>query len=439
MAAYKTNPILKWLGVSILAVLLVSYVIFHRDPSSQTSQKEAKHSVHSPPLMTNTASQDSAAESLDTLTVQWSATEQRVKSIVDDNAQLQQQNKTLLQQLQEKNNQTTTTLSTTVEQLQLQIQALTTHPATDSATGGEIVQPIQTVPELSDSLHANRQKSQSSPTSEKDHTASDNQDESLSIRPYYTIPANATAVQNRLMTALVGRIPVKGIVTDPYPFKIVFADDTLAANGLRVPNLRQMIVSGYTEGDLNLVSVRGWVTSLTFVFHDGTITTTTSNDNNIGRYTKENALGYLSDASGNPFIRGKLITNAPSYVGIHVALGAAQGAANAYAQSQTTSGSTSVGTNTSSVTGSPSAFVAGQSASNAMSQVQQWWRDREEQSFDAVYVPTVDAKNNRPQTVVVNFAREIPIDYDPQGRKTVYAKNSKNANNHAAMAAADLD
>ena len=127
------------------------------------------------------------------------------------------------------------------------------------------------------------------------------------------------------MTALVGRIPVKGVVTDPYPFKIVFSDDTLAANGLRVPNLRQMIVSGYTEGDLNLVSVRGWVTSLTFVFKDGTISTTTSNDNNIGSYTKENALGYLSDATGNPFIRGKLITNAPTYVGINVALGAAAG------------------------------------------------------------------------------------------------------------------
>jgi integrating conjugative element protein (TIGR03752 family) len=231
-------------------------------------------------------------------------------------------------------------------------------------------------------------------------------------------------VQNRLMTALVGRIPVKGVVTDPYPFKIVFADDTLAANGLRVPNLRQMIVSGYTEGDLNLVSVRGWVTSLTFVFIDGTISTTTSNDNNIGRYTKENALGYLSDATGNPFIRGKLITNAPAYVGINVALGAAQGAANAFAQSQTTSNIGSAGNTTSAVTGSVGAFVGGQSASQAMGQVQQWWHDREENSFDAVYVPTVDAKTNKSQTVVVNFAKEIHIDYDFTGRKIVYVEKN---------------
>jgi len=132
------------------------------------------------------------------------------------------------------------------------------------------------------------------------------------------------------MIALVGRIPVKGVLTDPYPFKIVFSDDTLAANGLRIPGLRQMIVSGYTEGDLNLLSVRGWVTSLTFVFQDGTISTTTSNDNNIGHFTKQNALGYLSDAYGNPFIRGRLTTNAPTYVTVNGVLSTGVGVANAF-------------------------------------------------------------------------------------------------------------
>ena len=105
-----------------------------------------------PPLVANTASQDSAAESLDTLTVQWTATEQRVKSIVEDNANLQQQNKALLQQLQDKTSQTTTTLSTTVEQLQTQVQAFTTHPATGKSPA-ENAQPIQTVPELSDFIN----------------------------------------------------------------------------------------------------------------------------------------------------------------------------------------------------------------------------------------------------------------------------------------------
>ena len=222
------------------------------------------------------------------------------------------------------------------------------------------------------------------------------------------------------MSPLIGRIPIKGVVTDPYPFKIVLADDTLAANGLRVPNLRQLIVSGYAEGDLNLVSTRGWVTSLTFVFADGTISTTTSNDNNIGHFTKENALGYLSDEYGNPAIRGQLITNAPAYLGINVALGAAEGAANAYASAQTTTSSSLIGQNTQAVTGSQSAYVAAQALSHSTQSVQAWWHDRVENSFDAVFVPTLKP-NGEPQRIVVNFAKEIAIDYNPDGRKITYA------------------
>lgn len=420
MAAYKSRHL--FIAGAVVIMGIVSFVIgfSHDHPASVSHSTQTKHMTHP---ISNTASQDSAAESLDTLTVQWTTTEQRVKSIVDQNTQLQQENKTLLQQLQDKTDQTNRTLTTTVTQLQSQVQALTAHPQTNPT---DIAAPIQRVPELSESLQAN-----AAPHAVTGQPNLDKNNPALShSKPVLTIPANATAVQNRLMTALVGRIPVKGVVTDPYPFKIVFSDDTLAANGLRVPNLKQMIVSGYTEGDLNLVSVRGWVTSLTFVFTDGVISTTSSNDNNIGRYTKENALGYLSDATGNPFIRGKLITNAPAYVGVNVALGAAQGAANAFAQSQTTANTNNVGTSTSTVTGSVGAFVAGQSTSSAMGQVQQWWHDREEQSFDAVYVPTVNPKTHQPQTVVVNFTREIHIDYDPQARKLFYAQ--KNAfNSHA--------
>jgi integrating conjugative element protein (TIGR03752 family) len=156
------------------------------------------------------------------------------------------------------------------------------------------------------------------------------------------------------------------------------------------------------------------------VFDDGTISTTTSNDNDIGNFTKSNSLGYLSDQFGNPFIRGKLITNAPAYLSGNVAIGAATGAANAYAQSQTTNSNSLFGSATSAVTGSQGKFVAGQALSNASNQVQQWWHDREEQSFDAIYVAPVDEKQHYVE-IAVNFAKEIHIDYDPNGRKLHYA------------------
>ncbi len=413
MAAHKTNGLLKFAAPIIVLLLVVAFFsVSHHDKKSVpliTTPKNAK----------NTASQDSAAESLDTLTAQLSATQQQVNSVVKNNETIQQ-NQQLLAKLQGKKDKTTGDLSQQVAELKDQVQKIKPINSVNYPVNSDNVpQPITTIPELADTLTDPKEQARRAQEKEKNNAEATNNKKPPPI-PFYTIPPNATAVEDRLMTPLVGRIPVKGVVTDPYPFKIVFSDNTLAANGLRVPNLRQMIVSGYTEGDLNLESTRGWVTSLTFVFADGTISTTSSNDNDIGHYSKNNALGYLSDERGNPAIRGKLITNAPTYLGINIALGAAQGAANAYAQSQTSSQSTIVGTNTSSVTGSPGAYVAGQAMSNAAGQVQQWWHDREENSFDAVFVPTVKT-DGTPQMIVVNFAKQIQIDYDPEGRKIVYA------------------
>lgn len=414
MAAHKTNGLLKFVLIPVIVVVLMIIMLLlnygHKTSSlSHLTTKNAK----------NTASQDSAAESLDTLTAQLTATQQQVKTVVETNATLQQQNQQLLTQLQSKKDKTAGDLSQQVAALTDQMQKLTANGSNFPVNSDSVSQPITTVQELGDTLMDPKERAKRAHDEQLAADAAAQPKKPAPV-PFYTIPANATSVQDRLMTPLVGRIPVKGVVTDPYPFKIVFSDNTLAANGLRVPNLKQMIVSGYTEGDLNLVSARGWVTSLTFVFADGTISTTTSNDNDIGHFSKDNALGYLSDERGNPAIRGQLITNAPTYLGTNVLLGAAQGAANAYAQSQTTSDSTLTGTSTSSVTGSPTAYVAGQAMGSAASQVQQWWHDREENSFDAVFVPTEKA-NGEPQRIVVNFSKQIQIDYDPDGRKLIYA------------------
>jgi len=418
MAAHKTNPFLKWALIPIAALLLLIVVL----AVSRGGKTSTPLATEKP--IKNSASKDSAKESLDTLTAELGETQQTVKTVVKTNEALKTQNETLAAQLQGKKDQKTTELSQEVEHLKTQLQTLTNHTGNEHTVGSSepTPQPITNVPDLSVTLDPTSALKNHKTAVEASGSTDTQNPQSV---PYYTIPANATAVEDRLMTALVGRIPVKGIVTDPYPFKLVFSDNTLAASGFRVPHLKQMVVSGYTEGDLNLVSVRGWVTSLTFVFYDGTISTTTSNGNNIGKFTKEDALGYLSDRYGNPFIRGKLITNAPAYLSMNVALGAAQGAASAYAQSQTTSNSTALGSTTSSVTGSPSAYVIGQAANNSAAQVQQWWHDREAQSFDAVYVPTVDEKSQQPIFIAVNFAKEIHIDYDPQGRKIKYG-NSMN-------------
>lgn len=423
MAAHKTNPFLKWALIPIAILLLLIFVLpmFKEDKKIQAIAVKEEN-------IRNSSSKDNAKESLDTLTATLGETQQTVKSVVQNNEILKKQNETLLSQLQSKKDQKTMELSQEIERLKSRLENMTTHSSNFETHKIGIVdtQPITSVPELSMILDL---KSVTKPNKSMTEISSSMDAVKQKSIPYYTIPANATAVEDRLMTALVGRIPIKGVVTDPYPFKLVFSDNTLAASGFRVPNLKQMIVSGYSEGDLNLVSVRGWVTSLTFVFQDGTISTTTSNENNIGKFTKDSALGYLSDKFGNPFIRGKLITNSPAYLGIGIALGAVQGAASARAQSQTTSNSNLMGTTTMSVTGSPSSYVTGQAMGNAAMQAQQWWHDREAQSFDAVYVPTVDEKTKEPIFIAVNFAKEITIDYDPDGRKIMYGYSKNTAMN----------
>ena len=419
----KTNYKYIIIGVAVFFVLL--FCVEHHNKTADSADaeqlkktsfsKNKKNELNSK----NTASSDSAAESLDTLTAELLATKKQIAQVVQDNQLLQQQNAVLLNKAQK--------AAQGKEAANNDIQTKSIRDEHEEKKELEKLEEFKkkVMSELP-SLGANASNSSDSPGAKNGlpilnplNPISLHQNKTKEIIPYYTIPANATSVHDKLMTALVGRIPIKGVVTDPYPFKIVIANDTLAANGLRVPDLRQMIVSGYSEGDLLLLSVRGWITSLTFVFNDGTISTTTSNDNNIGHFTKENALGYLSDSRGNPFIQGKLITNAPEYLGGNIALGAATGYAKAFEESQLTNQSTALGSVNSSVTGSSSQYALGKAGVSGMTQAQQWWMDRESQSFDAIFVSPIK-KDGSYRHIVVNFAKQINIDYNPQGRKLAY-------------------
>jgi hypothetical protein len=413
------NSLLKFIAIPTLVITFLLLLIpTHKETTSQKIVKKI--------TIKNIASNDSAAESLDTLTADLSKTKQEISIVSKGNESLRQENTALLNQIKTKNTEETSQLSTELSNIKSQIENLSHSDATPNRNSTSI--PIEVVNDITQPPQNHNVLNILNKNNAFIQTESEMAGKKIpDVIPYYTIPANGTSVHDKLMTALVGRIPIKGIVTDPYPFKIVISDDNLAANGLRIPHLLQMIVSGYCEGDLILKSVRGWITSLTFVFDDGTISSSTSNDNDIGNFTKSNSLGYLSDMHGNPFIRGRLITNAVEYLAGNIALGAAAGAANATAQSQTTN-SSFLGSTTSAVTGSSGKYILGQAESSAATEVQQWWHDRQEQSFDAIYVPTIDEKGNYVE-IAVNFSKEIHIDYDIKGRKLNYAHNSNDLNN----------
>jgi len=217
-----------------------------------------------------------------------------------------------------------------------------------------------------------------------------------------TIANNTTGLNSIALTAMVGRIPVKGTIPDPYPFKLIMGKDNIVANGLELPEVSGMIWSGVAKGDWNLSCVAGDLYSVTFVFQDGTIVT---HEADVG----DAPLGWISDENGFPCISGEFITNAPQFLGQKVGLTALGVAGEAYAEAQRTRQSSLLGSE-SFVSGSTGKFVLGESASGATKEISEWLLERQQQSFDAV---VAFAGVN----VGIHITEELNIDYKLNGRK----------------------
>ncbi len=232
-------------------------------------------------------------------------------------------------------------------------------------------------------------------------------------RPVYTVPRNATLMGSTAMTALVGRIPLRGQVQDPMPFKIITGADNLAANGLMVPGVQGMIWSGTGVGDWTLSCVSGRLEVVTFVFDDGTIRTVASDDGQ-GQGSRDEPLGWISDAQGIPCISGTRKSNATAFLAQRIGVQAVQAAGDAAAAAESTSVINSAGGITGGVTGDVGAYVLGKTIAGGSEELAQWLLERQSQSFDAVFVPAGVA-------VAIHVDRAIPIDFELQGRKLSHA------------------
>jgi integrating conjugative element protein (TIGR03752 family) len=239
-------------------------------------------------------------------------------------------------------------------------------------------------------------------------------------KPYFTIPENATLMDATAMTALIGRTPVSGNVRDPMEFKVLIGRTNLAANGFEVPDdVTGMVMTGVAVGDWMLSCVEGHISSVTFVFQDGSINTV-SRRSSGGATGNNNAqrLGFISDERGAPCLNGDKITNAPAYLTQIVGIKSLEVAARTAALSQTTTVATGLGSATS-VTGSQGQFVLGQAAAAGVDEVSAWLMRRLNDSFDAVYV--------RPGAkVAVHLTDAIALDKDPNSRRLDYGHANRN-------------
>ncbi|QJT79297.1 TIGR03752 family integrating conjugative element protein [Kosakonia sp. MUSA4] len=225
----------------------------------------------------------------------------------------------------------------------------------------------------------------------------------------YTLPQNATLTGSVAMTALIGRVPLNGTVSDPYPFKLLIGEDNLTANGIELPDVAGAVVSGIASGDWTLSCVRGQITSLTFVFHDGTIRTVPQ----MGKSSnKQQEIGWLSDEQGLPCIPGERKSNAKEYLTSQFLLAGSGAAAEAFANGESTT-VVEGGSITSAVTGNSGQYVLGQAIGGGLKETADWMKQHYGQMFDAVYVPPG-------HKVAVHLSESLSIDYEPEGRQVKY-------------------
>lgn len=245
--------------------------------------------------------------------------------------------------------------------------------------------------------------------------------------PVYTLHRGAMLANAVSMTALMGRIPLNGQVTDPYPFSMIVGRENLLANGFTLPDVQGAIVTGTVTGDWSLSCVRGVVESMDFIRSDGSILSYPETEDAIdsdfdGSEVKTSDLGFLADPNGNPCLTGERISNAPEYLTTQGLLNASTAAANAAAIAQQTV-SVDGSTTTSSMTGNAAKNAAAESAAAFTSTVSDFIQARMGSSFDVIYTPPGTAASiHLRQPITLRIPEEpVRVRYDAEPQGVTYA------------------
>lgn len=239
--------------------------------------------------------------------------------------------------------------------------------------------------------------------------------------PRYTIPDLSMMTGAVSLTAIVGRVYLDDEIVDPWPFKVQIGRNNLTANRQQLPDeIDGMLFEGYGVGDWTLGCVRGWLTVASFVFSDGTVSPAYSNSpgtREVSNRINPDALGYISDPYGNPCVLGEKVTNAAGYLAGRTLAAAATGYANALNSDNVITKTTSDTSNTVStvqqVLNTSGSYAAREAYAESFAEGARWIRERQGQSFDAVYVPSSTE-------VVVNLQMELRLDKRPDSRKIIF-------------------
>jgi integrating conjugative element protein (TIGR03752 family) len=253
-------------------------------------------------------------------------------------------------------------------------------------------------------------------------------------KPVYTIPALSTVTNVRLMSPIIGEVPVNGQLQAPaFPFKAIISErDTenmFTANGIPVPaGVTGSVLQGYSVGSMSLGCARSYVMKILFVFQDGHFEVfpedQQDSDGSQTSVYPTKTIGYLSDAYNNACVTGKYLTDAPKVIAslTSLAVVAGTGDAIAQAQEQTLTNITN-GTSGSVLSGSLGKYAAGIGVGDASKAALDWYKARVSDIFDAVFIPST--LNGQPRQMIFNVTKTIPIDFNKNGRQLSYENDSQ--------------
>jgi integrating conjugative element protein (TIGR03752 family) len=247
------------------------------------------------------------------------------------------------------------------------------------------------------------------------------------VTPYYTIPARATLLDNVAMTAIIGRVPVGDTLKSPFPVKIIVGNKNLATNGLKIPGLKGIVFEGIASGNWNLACASVSLSAATFTFEDGRVQhlygSKSQGKNEIASLSPiaeggaaRGAIGYVSNPQGVPCIPGKRVTDAPKQLASLTFLGMAASYFEAKAEAERETVLDSSGNALQAVTGDKENFVNNRTAQDTVGTVQNFYQQRNRDTFDAIVVPAGEK-------VVIHVTSDLLVDYHTAARKLVYTPN----------------
>jgi cell division protein ZapB len=242
--------------------------------------------------------------------------------------------------------------------------------------------------------------------------------------PYYTIPPDSWATGVIIEQPLIGVIPNNLSVLNPQTVTFAIAKKNLAANNWRLPAaisgiqgtaICQGVFVTFTQS-----YVQCDVTSLTFIFKDGRITTI--------KGTKDQPLGKITNRYGSPYIPGKYHGNAAFAATGTGFFSGLEGFGNAFAASQQQISQSAV-SNFYQIKNTTKYGIG--SAVGSMGEAwNDWWHDLLKSTTNFVYASNWDITTHKLKKFNIKISQAVPIDYDPNGRKINYANQiDTNTNN----------